>query len=145
MIRIEQTHTLTDAQKSKLIAPLDTHSRVLGYVWDPKPLNLLLREEDAIVGGLLAETQLGWMYVSALSVAEHLRGRGYGRALMEAAEVEAVARGCHSVWLNTFSYQAPEFYHRLGYVAFGRLDDYPPGETRIFLQKKLSPGRVHRN
>ncbi len=140
MIRIEQTHTLTDPEQSSVIAPLDTHSRALGHVWDPKPLNLILREEDAIVGGLLAETQLGWMYVSALSVAEHLRGQGHGRALMEAAEVEAVARGCHSAWLNTFSYQAPEFYRRLGYVAFGTLDDYPPGETRIFLQKKLFAG-----
>lgn len=139
MIRIEQTDTLMDAERSSVIAPLDKHSRALGHVWHPKPLNLLLREDDAIVGGLLAETQLGWMYVSTLSVAEHLRGHGYGRALMEAAEVEAAERGCHSVWLNTFSYQAPEFYQRLGYVEFGRLNDYPPGQMRIFFQKRL-PG-----
>ncbi len=139
MIRIEQTDTLTDAERSRVIAPLDQHSRTFGYVWDPKPLNLVLRDDDAVVGGLLAETQLGWMYVSALSVAEHLRGQGYGRALLEAAEIEAAARGCHGVWLNTFSYQAPEFYQRLGYVEFGRLNDYPPGQTRIFFQKRL-PG-----
>jgi len=139
MIRIEQTDTLTDVERSCVISPLDKHSRALGHVWDPKPLNLVLREEDAIVGGLLAETQLGWMYVSALSVAEHLRGQGYGRALMEAAESGAAERGCHSVWLNTFSYQAPGFYQRLGYVEFGRLHDYPPGQTRIFFQKRL-PG-----
>jgi len=137
VIVIEQTDTLTEAQQSNAIAPLDRHSRALGHVWEPKPLYLILREKDTIVGGLLAETQLGWMYVSALSVAEHLRGQGYGRALMEAAEAEAAARGCHSVWLNTFSYQAPEFYRRLGYVTFGTLDDYPPGQTRIFLRKKL--------
>ena len=93
------------------------------------------------MGGLLAETQFGWMYVRALSVAAHLRGQGYGRALMEAAEAEAAARGCHAVWLDTFSYQAPDFYQRLGYVEFGRLNDFPPGQMRIFFQKRLPDRR----
>jgi hypothetical protein len=46
------------------------------------------------------------------------------------------ARGCHSARLDTFSFQAPEFYRRMGYEVFGVLD-YPPDHKRIFLKKQL--------
>jgi ribosomal protein S18 acetylase RimI-like enzyme len=51
------------------------------------------------------------------------------------AEQEAKARGCRGVWLDTYSFQARGFYERLGYAVFGTLDDYPPGQSRIFLHK----------
>ena len=52
------------------------------------------------------------------------------------AEARALERGCHSAWVDTFSFQAPGFYPKLGYTVFGELD-YPPGHKRIFLQKRL--------
>jgi hypothetical protein len=55
---------------------------------------------------------------------------------MASAEARALERGCHSAWVDTFSFQAPGFYPKLGYQAFGELD-YPPGHKRIFLQKRL--------
>ena len=42
-----------------------------------------------------------------------------------------------SAWLDTFSFQGPEFYPKFGYREFGRLD-YPPDHQRIFLQKRLT-------
>jgi ribosomal protein S18 acetylase RimI-like enzyme len=65
------------------------------------------------------------------------RGGGWGRALLERAEEEAIARGLQGVWLDTFSFQAPGFYQKLGYEVFGTLADYPPGHTRYFLRKTL--------
>jgi N-acetylglutamate synthase-like GNAT family acetyltransferase len=55
------------------------------------------------------------------------------------ADAEAVARerGCTSIYLDTFSFQAPDFYKRLGFKEFGRLNDFPPGRTRIWLWKSL--------
>jgi hypothetical protein len=43
------------------------------------------------------------------------------------------------VWLDTFDFQAPEFYRQHGYVEFGHIDDYPPGHKRYFFQKRLAP------
>jgi hypothetical protein len=37
------------------------------------------------------------------------------------------------------SFQAPDFYRKLGYEEFGRLDDFPPGHSRLFFRKNL-PG-----
>jgi GNAT superfamily N-acetyltransferase len=68
---------------------------------------------------------------------EDLRGAGLGRQLMEQAEQEAIHRGCHIIWLDTFTFQARGFYERLGYTVFGTLEDYPPGHSRFFLRKNL--------
>jgi ribosomal protein S18 acetylase RimI-like enzyme len=71
-------------------------------------------------------------------VSEGLRGRGVGRELMAQAEALAHERDCHSAWLDTFSFQAPGFYEKLGYQEFGRLD-YPPDHHRCFIRKRLTP------
>jgi hypothetical protein len=63
---------------------------------------------------------------------------------MSRAESEAVARGCHGAWLDTFEFQARPFYERLGYVCFGELEDYPVGSARYFMRKLLSSEANHR-
>ena len=57
---------------------------------------------------------------------------------MRRAEHEAIRRGCHSAWLDTYEFQARGFYERLGYSGFGQLDDYPPGFVRYFMKKALA-------
>ena len=57
---------------------------------------------------------------------------------MEQAEREAIRRGCRTIWLDTFTFQARGFYERLGYSVFGTLEDYPPGHSRFFLKKSLT-------
>jgi hypothetical protein len=42
-----------------------------------------------------------------------------------------------NVFLDTFSFQAPGFYQKLGYRVFGELVDFPPGHTRQYLTKRL--------
>jgi hypothetical protein len=39
--------------------------------------------------------------------------------------------------LDTFTFKALKFYERLGYREFGRLDDFPPGHSRICLTKRF--------
>jgi ribosomal protein S18 acetylase RimI-like enzyme len=75
--------------------------------------------------------------VKFLWVAETYRGRGWGKSLMEAAEKEARRRGVRNAYVDTFSFQAPEFYRKLGYREFGRLDDFPTGHRRSWLTKAL--------
>lgn len=100
-------------------------------------LRLFVRDEGAIVGGLLADVYFGWMFVRILWLDERLRGQGHGAGLMRRAEATARERGCAGVWLDTFTFQAPEFYRHLGYEEFGRLDEYPPGFARHFFRKML--------
>lgn len=98
---------------------------------------------DAVVGGLHGHTGLGWMYIDVLWVDESLRSNGLGTRLVEAAEAEALKRGCHGVYLYTYSFQKPDFYTKLGYEIFGRLDDFPIGDTKYFLKKSLTLTAPH--
>ncbi|MGA8445758.1 MAG: GNAT family N-acetyltransferase [Roseiarcus sp.] len=102
-----------------------------------RPLAVFARDGATIVAGLAGETYSGWLFIRYLWVSDALRGKGIGRELMGAAEGRAVERGCHSAWVDTFSFQAPGFYRKLGYAPFGELD-YPPDFTRIFLRKRLA-------
>ena len=77
------------------------------------------------------------MFVSLLWVADKHRGHGYGGALMRTAEDEARSRGVRNVYLDTFSFQAPEFYKKLGYREFARLDEFPAGHRRHWMTKAL--------
>ena len=100
------------------------------------PLAVFVRSDGGVVAGLAGETYCGWLFIRYLWISEDLRGRGVGRKLMARAEACARDRGCHSAWVDTFSFQAPGFYRKLGYEEFGRLD-YPPDHQRHFLKKRL--------
>lgn len=103
------------------------------------PLTLFVRANDGtIMGGLVGSTFWGWLHVEGLWLDESLRGQGYGRDLLAAAEQEAVKRGCHSAFVDVMSWQVLPFYEKHGYVVFGVLDDFPVGYKRYSLKKRLS-------
>jgi GNAT superfamily N-acetyltransferase len=103
------------------------------------PLGIFVRDAAGkVVAGLDAAVYGGWLFVHALWVAAGLRRCGIGSELLARAEGYAVGHGCHSAWLYTYSFQAPEFYRRLGYEVFGTLD--APDHQRIFLKKHFAPG-----
>jgi len=93
--------------------------------------------DDTLLGGLDGHTHWAWLFVGKLWVHAAHQRRGYGRALMAAAEREAAARGCGNAHLDTFDFQALQFYRQLGYSVFAELADFPPGHTHYFLRKEL--------
>lgn len=101
------------------------------------PLVLTLSAEAEFLGGLIGYLAYGWLFVETLWVAEPARGQGQGRRLMIAVEDEAKRRGVRNAWLDTFSFQARDFYERVGYSIFGELEDFPPGHRRYFMRKAL--------
>jgi ribosomal protein S18 acetylase RimI-like enzyme len=92
---------------------------------------------DEVVGGVLGEVYWGWFHLDLLWVKNELRGRGFGHRLLVQAEDEASKSGAKYVYLDTFSFQAPDFYKRHGYQVFGELPDFPKGHRRYFLMKQL--------
>lgn len=103
-----------------------------------KPLLLVAREGRRVAGGLRGESYWEWMFVRFLWVHEDHRGKGLGRRLLRQAEAEARRRGCRGIYLDTFDFQAPRFYARLGYREFGRLPGFPVrGRTAHFFFRRL--------
>jgi len=104
-----------------------------------KALAVFVRDEDGkVVAGISGYTAWGWLYVQWLWVDERLQGQQMAGRMLQAAEQEALARGCQNAWIDTFNPKAVKAYERQGYRPFGALGDFPVGRTRIFLQKKLA-------
>jgi GNAT superfamily N-acetyltransferase len=124
-----------DAVIEGLIAFNDAHAGSMNR----RRVHLIARDEHGVVrGGLLGRQLWGWLYVEILWVDEEARGRGLGTRLLTQAEQEAREAGCTRVLLDTFEFQAPAFYQRMGYSVFGVLEDFPPGYRRYYLRKELT-------
>jgi GNAT superfamily N-acetyltransferase len=91
-----------------------------------------------VLGGVLGHVWGQWLHIAILWLAEPVRGQGYGRQLLLAAEAYGREQGCQHVELATFSFQARPFYEKLGYEVFATLEDYPPGHRKYFLRKPLA-------
>lgn len=98
---------------------------------------VLKAPDDEVVGGVIGITYWDWFSVDLMWVREDLRGRGHGHRLLTLAEEEARKRGAKMAHLDTFSFQAPDFYKQHGYEVFGELPEFPPGHQRFYLTKQL--------
>ena len=94
-------------------------------------------ENNSIIAGILGGTYWGWLHIDILWVAEKYRMQGIGSKLLKAAEEEAKKRGCHSVHIDTMSWQAPEFYKKHGYKIISELENIPAGNKKFHLIKEL--------
>jgi GNAT superfamily N-acetyltransferase len=129
---------LNATDRDAIVAGLVAYNAQHGVPWPWRDLNFVLRAPDgAVLGGLLGETNAGWLFIKALWVEESRRGRGHGTRLLAAAEDEARRRNCLGVYLDTYSFQARPFYERAGYHVFGELPDHPPGGLKYYLAKRL--------
>ena len=93
--------------------------------------------DGEIAGGVIAITYWDWLAIDLLWLREDLRGRGFGRQLLTLAEEAGRRFGATHAHLDTFSFQAPDFYTRHGYRVFGELPNFPAGHTRYYLTKDL--------
>ncbi len=149
---IELTHTPTADERSRLhdqlraynaaVSPWHRAAREPGAI---EPLALFVRDAAGeIIGGLTADTYWdGWLEIADLWLADSLRGQGLGAELLRRAEIEAQVRGCTRAQLQTFSFQARDFYSKYGWRVIGALEDFPPGETFYWMRKDFGRPDEH--
>ncbi|MDQ0273973.1 ribosomal protein S18 acetylase RimI-like enzyme [Cytobacillus purgationiresistens] len=72
-------------------------------------------------------------------VDKSLRGNGYGKELLNRIEKIARENRCKLIQLDTFSFQAPNFYQKNGYEIVGLIEEHPNKENQqYYLKKKLT-------
>lgn len=103
-----------------------------------RPIAIFVNDENSNkIGGISAETHGNWLEISFLWVDEKLRGQKIGSKLVKDVEVEAIKRGCKYSFLDTFSFQAKDFYLKLGYKEVFTLEEYPLTSKRHYFVKQL--------
>ena len=98
----------------------------------------VLSEDGKILAGIIVRMYC-WrcIYIDTFWIDESMRGEGLGTLLIEEVERVAKENGSHLIHLDTFDFQAKDFYLAHGYSVFGELEDCPKGHTRYFMSKVL--------
>jgi len=103
-----------------------------------KPLAIFVNDENSNqIGGISAETHGNWLEISFLWVDEKLRGQKVGSKLLKDIEAESLKRGCKYSFVDTFSFQAKDFYLKSGYKEVFTLEEYPLTSKRHYFVKQL--------
>lgn len=100
---------------------------------------VFMRDElGELAGGVTGNVWAAVLEVDFLWVRADLRGRGLGKQILSRLEQEARLRGARVSFLNTYSFQAPEFYIWHGYEVTDTIEGYPDGIRKVFLKKTLA-------
>lgn len=138
-LAMEVSFDVTEQDREAILKPLRAYNLSHTGSMLFETVGILLRDPatDEVVGGLYGKISYGWLFIELLSIPDQMRTQGTGTRLMRTAEDLAEQKGCTGIWLDTFSFQAPGFYRKLGFTEVGHIVDYPPGHLRHFFQKRL--------
>ena len=131
---------LDNNQQQVLTAGFSSHTKeTQAPDYEKERVNwLVYDDEDCLVGVLTADILWDWIYIDELWVDKNFRSLGIAKNLMKTAEEYGVTHDLTGLWLWTQSWQAAEFYEKLGFAEFARFDDFPKGYQRIGFRKQVS-------
>ncbi len=100
---------------------------------------LLAKDESGeLLGGMNAYFYATCVFVEHLWVDENQRKSGLGSALIKRIEEEAKSRQVTDMFLDTYSFQARDFYIKHGFTEVGKYTNFPAkGIDKYFLQKAI--------
>lgn len=102
-------------------------------------VNRVIKGPDGeILAGINSELYC-WnvLYIDILWVKDEFRQNGYGSVLLNEIEKIAKEKGCRLIHLDTFDFQAKDFYLKHGYEIFGVLEGCPAEHKRYYLKKDI--------
>jgi len=102
-----------------------------------KGVAVSLKERGKIVGGIVGQIWTTVLFIQWFWIDQKMRGQDHGTKLIAAIEDEARRLGATRSYVDTMSFQAPDFYRSCGYEEFGAIDGYPGGVTRHWFTKSL--------
>lgn len=93
-------------------------------------------DDGNVIGGIYGYTEyFGWLYVSLLYVEEGYRNQGIGSNLLYKMELYAQNNHCKGIYLNTWEFQAKNFYCKKGYSLFGKFENAVNQVPLYYLKK----------
>ena len=95
-------------------------------------------ENEVIIGVGMGESKYDWLILQYLWVEEKYRKMRVGTNIINKIEALAIERNLIGIHLDTFEFQAKEFYLKNGFTVFGVINDHPIGYKRYFMKKIIN-------
>ncbi|HZZ34627.1 MAG TPA: GNAT family N-acetyltransferase [Caulobacteraceae bacterium] len=137
----EPRHHMSPTEIDWIEDRLYEHNKAAVGRSDGEGLGFVVKDEAGETVGITAGyTWAGVSEIKQMWVDPAWRGRGVGRALLEAMVEEARARGVKRIWVASYDFQAPGLYERAGFRRMAEFDGWPEGHVNVILCKMLDEG-----
>lgn len=101
------------------------------------PVAFVANDGDTIAGGITVEIFCGQLHIPLLYVEDAYRKYGVGKKLMEEALNFGREMKCPQTFVEVMSFQALEFYQKLGFLLEFSRTDFACGAKNHYLRKDL--------
>lgn len=99
--------------------------------------NFIVYDSNQIIGGAIGFIKYNWYFLDLLYIDKEYRGKNIGTRLINEIEKLAKKKELIGVRMETWDFQAKEFYEKMGYEVYATFEDCPPGTIDNFLRKKF--------
>ncbi|MCL1935272.1 MAG: GNAT family N-acetyltransferase [Defluviitaleaceae bacterium] len=101
-------------------------------------INIGIKHNNQLIAGVISTfSTMKILYVSTIYVDDSFRKKGLGKKLMKEVENKAIELGAELIRIDTFEWQAPEFYTKLGYEQVGYYENKTKEFSEYFFVKYL--------
>lgn len=94
--------------------------------------------DDEIIGGVVGVVEpTSWVKLEAIFIAEKYRHLDLGIRLIEQLSKAASKKSCIGLMAEVLDCQNLQFFEKVGFTTFGKLDNCPPQHCVYYMKKVL--------
>jgi len=139
MIDIKE-QALTEELKKKIYKGFSRHAiEMTGHDEKFDSVAFVAMEDTSLAGAIVVERFWNALHVKYVYVDEHYRNQGLGTRLMQRAISYGSEQNCPFAFVETMSFQALDFYQKMGFDLDFTRSGYAHGTSFHYLSKKLTP------
>jgi ribosomal protein S18 acetylase RimI-like enzyme len=137
MIDVKQ-QALSDDLKKQIYEGFSRHAiETTGYNEKFEPVAFVAMDKQNFAGAVVVEKFWGALHVKYVYVNDAYRNRGLARKLMQQAFVYGLENNCPFAFVETMSFQALEFYKKMGFELEFTRNGYAHKTSFHYLRKDL--------
>lgn len=137
MIEVRQ-QSLTEDLKKQIYQGFSRHAIAMtGYDEKFDPVAFVANDKECFAGAIVAGLFWGALHIKYIYVESEYRGKGVGALLMEYALKYGRDKACPFAFVETMSFQALDFYRKIGFELEFTRSGYKHGTSFHYLRKFL--------
>lgn len=137
MIEVRE-QPLTEELKQKIYDGFSQHAVAsIGFDEKFEPVAFVAYVEGQFAGAVVAELFWGALHIKYVYVEKEHRGKGLGKKLLEQALEFGRQHKCPFAFVETMSFQAREFYQKMGFILEYTRSGYKHNTAFHYLCKEL--------